>query len=755
MKQRQLEEQQLEQTLALITREEVLLQKLKEEEQNLFRQASLENGDSEHKVNAFSQESLWESYFARRQHENELLVRYHTVEEQARRQKTLALMEKNPYFARIDFSEDDELTKLYIGIASLRDAADQALVVDWRSPIANLYYESEPGKTYYEAVDGKIFVDLLLKRQFKIVAGKIVSMVDTTEAINDDFLLEILDENSNNHMKNIVATIQKAQNAIIRNTASQVMMIEGIAGSGKTSALLQRVAYLLYTHRKWLKTDQVLLFSPNHLFSEYIADVLPSLGESEIPTETFISYFQRLIPQFSITKESAAEQTFLSGQKSAVTQLKASLDLVDILNDYIAKITPVGPLFIDLKIKGEVVLAKEKIRGYYQETNPLLPLYQRISLLQTKLQKKLGGLMKDAQKKTWVKELVEHELNELFSKDLSLDDDPATLNKLQKQTAQKIVKKYFKKTKRQIDEFSFIAFNRQYLHFLSDLPAEFLQRYNLTRDQWTAEHQAVKDNFRNHQLLLADAPLFILLRRRLAPFFAGQQARFLFIDEMQDVTPLEAEVLKELHENGNFTFCGDLNQQIFGNPTLVNSIEDIFPSKFLQHYQLTTSYRSTAEITAFAESFLLETKNTNAPRHGEKPAVYLGESTSDLNEKLLAFINEPYSPQIKRRAILTKTTEEAEALYADLAPEIEQLQLITQEDDFFKKNLVIMPAFLAKGLEFDAVICYGINEENFANPADRLILYTMITRGMHQVSLFVKGTQLPFSHQQEHLYEKK
>lgn len=744
MSQRELEMQQLQATLALISQEEATLQALKAQHQAAFLNASLENGSSENKINAFSQESLWESYFARRDHEQDLLIRYHTAEAQGKRLTTLKVMKKNPYFARIDFLEDQEKNKLYLGIASLRDEADETIVVDWRSPIANLYYESQLGKTFYVAQNEKIKVELLLKRQFKIANGQLLSMVDTSDTINDDFLLDILEENSSNHMKNIVATIQKAQNEIIRNTQSHVMLIEGIAGSGKTSALLQRVAYLLYTHRNWLKTNQVLLFSPNHLFSEYIAEVLPSLGESQIPTETFVSYFQQLLPQFALTRKTVAEREFLAGEKSVFSQLKADLALLPLLENYLKKITPMGPLFLDLKIKGDVVLSKEKIRQYYQETNELLPLYQRISLLQTKLYKKLGGLAKDEEKKPWVKEALQEKLQKLFENNPQMNDDHGTLQKLRRKLTTSIVQKHFKKVKRQIDAFSFVAFNRQYLHFISTLPEEFLAQFAISPSLLKEELQNLKNRFKNRELLLEDAPLFLLLKKRLAPFYPENKARFIFVDEMQDVTPLEALVLKELHETANFTFCGDLNQQIFGNPTLVTEMAHIFPDKNISHYQLTTSYRSTAEITSFAESFLKTTTKTDAPRHGKKPRLIFKDDPQDLaNELIQALKNLPENHD-SRLAILTKTTAEAEKLGKILSQTSLNYQVILNEEDYFKRKIVILPAFLAKGLEFDSVFCYGISTENFNEDSDRLILYTMITRGMHEVTLFIAGKKLPF-----------
>lgn len=184
-------------------------------------------------------------------------------------------------------------------------------------------------------------------------------MVDTSEMINDEFLLDILDDTSSPQMKNIVSTIQKAQNQIIRDTSSKYMIIEGIAGSGKTSALLQRIAFLLYHHRNWLKVDQVLLFSPNHLFSDYISMVLPSLGESEVPTQTFTNFLQKLIPNYTIQNVAQEEEQFLNGENNPIQTIKNGLSVLDEIQPYVTSITNFGPIFRDLKINGESYIKKK------------------------------------------------------------------------------------------------------------------------------------------------------------------------------------------------------------------------------------------------------------------------------------------------------------------------------------------------------------------------------------------------------------
>ena len=311
-------------------------------------------------------------------------------------------------------------------------------------------------------------------------------MVDTTDVINDEFLLEILDEASSSQMKNIVATIQQAQNQIIRDTHSKIMLIEGIAGSGKTSALLQRIAFLLYRHRKWLKDDQVLLFSPNHLFSDYISMVLPSLGESEVPTRTFRSFMQQLLPTFTINQEAAQEEVFLTGAESRTQRLKSGLTLIQFSQRYLQAITELGPLFRDLKIKGQTYITASQMRHWYQETNPQLPLYQRTQLLQTKLLKKAGGLHKDEGKKQWVKDLTEERLQEYYADHPNADDSEKSERRLRNQIRKSVLNRYFRPVVRAIEEFRFINFSKQYLHFCKVCLVRFLSKAGISSEAWSA-----------------------------------------------------------------------------------------------------------------------------------------------------------------------------------------------------------------------------------------------------------------------------
>ena len=209
----------------------------------------------------------------------------------------------------------------------------------------------------------------------------------------------------------------KAQNQIIRDTTSKFMLIEGIAGSGKTSALLQRVAFLLYRNRKWLDEEQVLLFSPNHLFSDYISMVLPSLGKAKCQHVRSTISSKELCPISKSQKETQLEETFLSGADDRIEKIKSSLKLVKLIQRYVQKISAIGPLFRDLKIQGQTYITKEQIRRWYQETNQELPFVSTESIITNKITEKIGGLEKDEAKKDWVKEATEEQLQQHFAKD--------------------------------------------------------------------------------------------------------------------------------------------------------------------------------------------------------------------------------------------------------------------------------------------------------------------------------------------------
>ena len=740
MNERQKEQQHVNETIALIHREQAILSQQKQELAAKMDDQLKEIADK--KIRGGDSEAFYESVIEYQQHEQELLIKYQTAESQEKRVKTLTTMAGNPYFARIDFKEEQEIETLYLGIASLRDKDEETIVIDWRAPIANLYYEGELGETFYETDTDRFTVELLLKRQFKIQNGEILSMVDTSEIINDEFLLEILDEASSCQMRNIVSTIQKAQNQIIRDTTNKFLLIEGIAGSGKTSALLQRVAFLLYRNRKWLDEKQVLLFSPNHLFSDYISMVLPSLGESEVPTRTFHHFIQLILTGYEVTKETQQEETFLSGDDDAIEKIKSSLFLVEKINRYVRSIAPIGPLFRDLKIQGQTYLTKEQIRRWYQETNNELPIYQRTQLLQTKLLKKIGGLEKDEAKKDWVKEATEEQLQQVFANDPHQEYSEENERRLRKKLRQQIVRKKFRSLTRGVKNFQFINQAKQYLHFLQSVESAAVKETGIEAAAWQQSIADIRQGMRQRQIKQEDAVLFFLLIKQLYPVHVEEKARFIFIDEMQDFPPAQVALLRQLYPKAGITLCGDLNQKVYGNETIVGALAELFPHESVKRYQLKTSYRSTKEITDFANQFLVGSDQVElTARKGAVPVITKGTATENL-AFLETSIRDAAENQRWRTAIICKTAKDCQQLYEQLAETMQdQVQLITSEEDFMKRNVMIFPAFLAKGLEFDQVFVWTLGAA-FETEQDQLIFYTMATRAMHQLTILT-NEELP------------
>ena len=438
---------------------------------------------------------------------------------------------------------------------------------------------------------------------------------------------------------------------------------------------------------------------------------------------------------------------------------KSSFAIVQELYKYVDRITEFGPLFRDLKLNQEVLISKKQIRNWYQEANPELPMYQRMQLLQTKLLKKIGGLEKDEMKKDWVKKAADELVEAVFVNNPNMEDSEKAERRLRRQMAQKIVRKKMRPIRRMINRFGFINYAKQYLHFLQSIPNQLLTRYQLTDENWKDMLEALRTDFKQKDISLEDGTLMFLLMKSIHPLDVKQKARFIFIDEMQDFSPAQVALLRHLYPKATYTLCGDLNQKVFGNESMVHSLEEIFPEQSLTHFELTTSYRSTEEITNFANQFLTQENRVElTARIGNLPQVYYANESSQMIEGLIHQIEETAEmAKYWRTAIIAKTVEECQALYNQLTTaQKEYVQLLTDEEDFMKKSLIIIPTYLAKGLEFDRVYAWNISPENYHTEQDKLILYTVCTRAMHELNLLVIGKRSPLLEMiPENLYKEQ
>ena len=343
------------------------------------------------------------------QQQQMLREREHAWQHSTKQLSTLQRLEKKPYFARVDFKEkgEDKSETIYIGLGSFADKDDHFLVYDWRAPISSIYYDGKLGEVSYNAPDGEQTVDMTKKRQFIIKDGKIENMFDTNESIGDQMLLNVLNEKSSTQMKSIVTTIQREQNKIIRNTSADLLFVQGAAGSGKTSAIMQRVAYLLYRYRGNLNSGQVIMFSPNQLFNDYVKNVLPEMGEQNMVQMTYWQFASRRVPGMKV--ENLFEQFEDEKQDDKVVNFENSLDFFNAVTRYAKHLNKSGMLFknIYFKSKKKPFFDKEKIKEIYYSFNENYNLRNRIDATQEQLITDLNHRINAEAKKAWVSKTIE------------------------------------------------------------------------------------------------------------------------------------------------------------------------------------------------------------------------------------------------------------------------------------------------------------------------------------------------------------
>jgi DNA helicase-2/ATP-dependent DNA helicase PcrA len=602
-----------------------------------------------------------------------------TGESAVARKRKLLKLGQSPYFGRIDFQarKDPYEAPIYIGIYSFSDPSKKSnLVYDWRAPISSMFYDFELGDAWYDTPGGKVEGDIVLKRQYRIRDGKMEFMIETGVSIYDDVLQKELSKSSDDKMKNIVATIQRDQNAIIRNETSRVMIIQGVAGSGKTSIALHRIAFLLYRFRETIASKDILILSPNKVFSDYISNVLPELGEEHIPEVgmeelaaevlenkyTFQSFFQQVSHLLEAHDEAFIERI----------RFKASFDFLSKLNQYLIHVENNYFTFSELRVAGTVVpfpFILERFRAYHRV--PLLKRFPEVvkdiqQHVRTEIQRKLNGQEKA---KIWEAVPRMFQLGNVFE---------------------------------------------LYKNFYSWVGKPTL--FTPTTDG---------------RLEYADVFPLIYCKIRLEGVQSYDHVKHLLIDEMQDYTPIQYAVLSRLFHCKK-TILGDVSQTV--NPYSASSadaIEQIFPQADV--VKLLRSYRSTFEITQFAQTISRNPAIIPMERHGEPPLVKGFDSNAAEVEEIKKMIRDFKNSEYQSLGIICKTQDQAEFLFSHLkSPGI---HLLTPDSTSFTRGVIIATIHLSKGLEFDEVIVPFVSERNFKTDVDKSMLYIACTRAMHSLTL--------------------
>ena len=691
-----------------------------------------------------------------------LSEREHAWQHSAKQLDTVERLEKRPYFARVDFKEQGEKKPetIYIGLGSFADKNDHFLIYDWRAPISSIYYDGKLGEVSYNSPEGKITVDMTKKRQFMIEDGKIVNMFDTNESIGDQMLLEVLSEKSSTQMKSIVTTIQQEQNKIIRNTSADLLFVQGAAGSGKTSAILQRIAFLLYRYRGNLTSSDVIMFSPNQLFNDYIKNVLPEMGEQNMVQMTYWQFVARRLPGMNV--ENLFKQFEDQNADTNISKFKDSVNFFNLVTRYAKHLNKRGVVFKNIYFhdKKKPYFDKEKIKEIYYSYNENYNLANRIDATREELIKMLNRKIVPEARKAWVARTIEgmsqSELNELYDRP---DQEFESEAKEEAFLGRKIVLKALKGVHKRILHNHFINMRAQYLSFLRAVPKMVdLAKWNIDEEDWMHHIDEVKENFKKHDIAITDVSAYLYLYDLITGRRTDYEMRYAFIDEIQDYTPFQLAYLKYNFPRAKFTMLGDLNQAIFTKDesrSLLKQISGLFDPEKIDVVQLTKSYRSTKQLTNFTKQILRQGEKIEAfNRRGPKPVIWGRDSDEQAIDVLVDVLRDNEKRKMTT-AIITKDLAGAKFVHEKLSEKGEKSTLIATANQRLVDGTLVIPSYLAKGLEFDAVVMWGANKKNYHQLDETQLVYTITSRAMYKLDVIYTGEKSPLLDVDPVTYEEK
>lgn len=714
-------------------------------------------------VNKENPDDLLETFISMKQQAEVLSQRERSHQHAVKQLAAMRRMKDNPYFGRIDFREDGEpaAENIYIGISSLTDASgERFLVYDWRAPISSVYYDYSPGPASYETPGGTITGELEKKWQYIIREGKLVSMFDTGLTIGDELLQEVLGQKNDTQMRSIVATIQQEQNRIIRHEQGRLLIVQGAAGSGKTSAALQRIAWLLYRYRGKLKADQIILFTPNAMFNSYVSGVLPELGEENMQQATFQEYLEhRLGSLFRVEDPYEQLEYVLTGEddpqydvRLASIRFKASVRFFEAMRRYREQLEQEGMLFRTLLFQGKPVVTARAIAERFYGTDTDLKFPNRIAKLTEWLLDQLKEAEKKERKEKWVDdeiELLDEEdfqrvyvklrKSRGFSGD-TFDDSRRERDEL----AKLVVRRAFKRLRDRVRSLAYINITGIYKR-LFEQPERLASLVDGEMpERWEDVCALTVDALENKRLFYEDATPYLLLKELIEGFQTNVSIRHVLVDEAQDYSPFQFEFLKRLFPAARMTVLGDFNQAIFahaGEAANFNPLEGLYGPEETASLRLSRSYRSTRQIVEFTRSLIpggeaIEPFN----RDGEVPALTVVRDREELHRQIAETAAAWKAEGYASIAVICKTARESAEAYEALAGKIEGLKRMTASSIEYEQGVVVIPAYLAKGIEFDAVILYDASDRVYGDESLRRLLYTACTRAMHRLHLFSDGT---------------
>lgn len=741
-------------------------------------------------VNTSTDEDFEETFYSIRQQEALLSERERSHRLRVQQWKNMKRLLSSPYFGRIDFREDglSYTEQVYIGVSSFVDSDGMSfLVYDWRTPIASMYYDHSPGTAGYDTPGGTITGTMELKRQYQIREGQLKNVFDTSVTIGDELLQQVLGKGADNQMKSIVATIQKEQNAIIREDQSRMLIVQGAAGSGKTSAALQRVAYLLYKHRERLKADQIVLFSPNPMFNSYVSTVLPELGEENMQQTTFQEYLDywlgrefRLEDPFDQIEYVLTEPS-TKGYEARVAGIryKASTAFLRALRNYAEWLEREGMRFKSIRFRDRDLITAEEMKSKFYGFDPSIRMTNRITLMQEWLLRELASLEVKEREELWVEEELDYldkdqyaeafrqlhkdrgvfdfaeqyeEVREMLNNERRPDEADFDYADREEQLLRRmIVKEQFIPLKRIVKRMLFIDMAGLYVQLFEN--EEAFRRMTdgaPIPSHWPEICAQTGEKLARSEMSYEDATPYLFLKELIEGVRTNTEVRHVFVDEGQDYSMFQYEFLKKLFPRARMTVLGDFGQAIFTQATELHGEQSplirLYGEAETNLFRLVRSYRSTREIVEFTKSLLPNSKEiVPFERAGKKPLLVNAASAekriAGIAEHLAALQAEGFASI----GVITKTAAESHEAYKLLTSHgCQGLKLVTKNTPTFDAGALILPVYLAKGVEFDAVLIYDASSQTYHRENERKLFYTACTRAMHRLLLFSAGEWTPF-----------
>jgi len=623
-----------------------------------------------------------------------------------RRLKELLILENSPYFGRVDFIEEDSEDKetIYVGRFGMTpEGSFEPLVVDWRAPVAALFYSGKLGKTIYRAPMGEIEADVKLKRQFIIKRGKLTGMFDSAVEVKDDILKMVLSENSSKKLKDIIMTIQEEQDNIIRQPRTKTVVVNGVAGSGKTTIALHRVAYLLYNYRDVLQ-DKVLILGPNSIFMEYISMVLPSLGEVGVKQRTFKDYALEILNlddnDFMSFKDYM--EKIMQQDENFIKEIvyKSSPEYIKELDNKLYELDKDYFKIQDVYLLDKLVIDAKEIQDLFKVHYINMPLFRR----SRKIRRIIFSKIKDIRDEM-IREVQRHYKKLLDSMTPEqLNTNGSQIDFMRRNKIRDIVRA-------SLD-------TKAALSWINN--PSIIEIYNEING--------------GKKLIYDDLAPLLYMSIKLKGNLIKEDIRHVVIDEAQDYSSLQFMVIKELTKCSSMTIVGDVNQRLvpYEGKLAMTELKEIYKDLDVEDFFLEKSYRSTREIMEFANGYLEEKKVVPLVRQGDKVEVVAFSNNSELEELVKKKLQEYKEKDYESIALIAKDMKTIEAIGGQLRKNF-NIKVMEDEYQIFSGGTVMMPSYYAKGLEFDAVIILEDSSADASN--DDNIKYVMSTRALHNLTV--------------------